>query len=48
MGYKTNIFYLLVAELYVYVLLIIPNPNEYIISIIRFLLSLITLIMIYY
>ena len=35
-GYKPNILWLLVTDLYIYLLPIIPNPNEYILSIIRF------------
>lgn len=34
-GYKPNIIWILVFELYSYLLPIIPNPNEYILSIIR-------------
>lgn len=40
-GYKPIIFYLLVMNLYPYLLPLIPNPNEYIVSIIKFLLPLI-------
>lgn len=35
-GYKPNIMYLLVMNLYQYLLPIVPNPNEYIASIIMF------------
>jgi len=34
-GYKTTIFYLLVMTLYQYLLPIIPNPNEYIASVVN-------------
>lgn len=40
-GYRPIIFYLLVIELYQYLLPIIPNPNEYIYSIIHFLLPIV-------
>lgn len=36
-GYKPNIVYLLVINLYQYLLPIVPNPNEYIASIVNFL-----------
>ena len=36
-GYKPTILYMLVMELYVYVLPIIPNPNQYIYSLIHLL-----------
>lgn len=39
-GYKPIIFYLLIIELYVYLLPIIPNPNEYLTSIIEFVIPL--------
>lgn len=39
-GYKPNILYLLVMNLYQYLLPLVPNPNEYIASIIRFLLPI--------
>ena len=35
-GYKPNIVWVLVLEIYIYLIPIIPNPNEYILSIIRF------------
>lgn len=41
LGYKPNIVWLLVVELYVYLIPIVPNPNEYILSIIRFVFPLI-------
>lgn len=40
-GYKPNILYLLIINLYQYLLPIVPNPNEYLASIIRFLLPII-------
>jgi len=40
-GYKPNIVYLLVINLYQYLIPIIPNPNEYIYAIIKFLLPII-------
>ena len=39
-GYKPNILYLLVMNLYQYLLPLVPNPNEYIASIVRFLLPI--------
>ena len=39
-GYKPNILYLLVMNLYQCLLPLVPNPNEYIASIIRFLLPI--------
>ena len=39
-GYKPNIVYLLIINLYQYLIPIIPNPNEYITSIINFLLPI--------
>lgn len=39
-GYKQNIIWLLITKLYVYFIPIIPNPNEYILSIIRFIYPL--------
>ena len=39
-GYKPNILYLLVINLYQYLLPIVPNPNEYIASIINLLLPI--------
>ena len=47
LGYKPNFVWLLVIELYVYLIPIIPNPNEYILSIIRFLFPLIILWRVY-
>ena len=43
-GYKPNIVYLLIIKLYSYLLPIIPNPNEYVYSIIFFLLPIIILL----
>jgi len=40
-GYKPVILYLLITRLYVYLIPIIPNPNEYITAIINFLLPMI-------
>lgn len=39
-GYKPNVLYLLVMNLYQYLLPLVPNPNEYIASIVRFLLPI--------
>ena len=39
-GYKPNIVYLLIVNLYQYLIPIIPNPNEYIASIVNFLLPI--------
>ena len=39
-GYKPNILWNMVTQLYIYLLPIIPNPNEYILSIIRFIFPL--------
>lgn len=39
-GYKPNLVYLLVMNLYQYLLPIVPNPNEYIASIVNFLLPI--------
>jgi len=36
-GYLPNILWLLVTSLYVYLIPIVPNPNEYLLSLIRFL-----------
>lgn len=46
-GYKPNIIWILVLELYVYLLPIIPNPNEYILSIIRFIFPFIIMYKVY-
>ena len=35
-GYKPNIVWLLITKLYVYLIPVVPNPNEYILSVIRF------------
>jgi len=40
-GYKPNIIYLLFINLYQYLIPIVPNPNEYLTSIIKFLLPII-------
>ncbi len=40
-GYKPVIFYLLVVNLYRYLLPIVPNPNQYLVSIINFLVPII-------
>ncbi len=40
-GYKPMIVYRLVMELYLYLLPIVPNPNQYIVSVIRLLLPII-------
>lgn len=39
-GYKPNIIWLLITKLYVYFIPIVPNPNEYILSVIRFIFPL--------
>lgn len=39
-GYKPIIVYMMVIELYSYLLPLVPNPNEYILSIITFLLPI--------
>lgn len=39
-GYKPNIVWLLITKLYVYLIPIVPNPNEYILSVIRFVFPL--------
>lgn len=39
-GYKPSIVYLLIIELYQYLIPIIPNPNEYLSSVIKFLLPI--------
>lgn len=40
-GFKPIIFYLLVMELYMYIIPIIPDPNEYLTALIHFLLPII-------
>lgn len=40
LGYKPNFVWLFVVELYIYLIPIVPNPNEYILSIIRFVFPL--------
>lgn len=42
-GYKPVILYLLVTELYLYLLPIVPDPNEYLVSIINLILPLVLL-----
>ncbi len=42
-GYKPTILYLLVMELYQYLVPIVPNPNEYLSSIIQFIVPFILL-----
>ncbi len=46
-GYKPTIIYLLIMELYPYLLPIIPNPSEYIYSIINFIVPFILLYKMY-
>lgn len=46
-GYKPVIFYQLVMTLYVYILPILPNPSEYISSIIQFVVPLILMYRMY-
>lgn len=46
-GYKPNILWIMVTELYIYLLPIIPNPNEYILSLIRFMFPLFIMYKIY-
>ena len=46
-GYKPTIFYLLIKNLYVYFVPIVPNPNEYIYSIIELIVPMIFLFNIY-
>lgn len=46
-GYKPGLLYLLVMNLYPYIIPIIPNPNEYIISIIRLICPIIILYLSY-
>ena len=40
-GYKPIILYLLITNLYAYLIPIVPNPNEYILSIVQFLLPVV-------
>ncbi len=40
-GYKPNIIWLLITKMYVYFIPIVPNPNEYILSVIRFIFPLV-------
>ena len=42
-GYKPNILYLLIIKLYPYLLPIVPNPNEYVYSMIFFLFPIVIL-----
>ena len=46
-GYRPTIFYLLIKNLYVYVIPIIPNPNEYLYSIIELIIPMIFMFRIY-
>lgn len=46
-GYKPNIIWILVIQLYVYLLPIIPNPNEYILSIMRFVFPFVIMYKVY-
>lgn len=46
-GYKPVIVYLLVTNLYQYLLPIIPNPNEYILSLVTLLLPIVLLVRVY-
>lgn len=46
-GYKPNMLYNLVINLYLYILPIVPNPNEYIKSLIKFLLPIFLIYRIY-
>ena len=46
-GYKPTVFYLLIKNLYVYLVPIIPNPNEYLYSIIELVVPMIFLFNIY-
>ena len=42
-GFRTSMFYVLVMNLYTYILPIIPNPNKYIVSIIRLVVPMLLL-----
>lgn len=42
-GYKPVLFYMLVTTLYTYIMPIIPNPNEYLASVINFCLPMVVL-----
>lgn len=46
-GYKPSIFYLLIKNLYVYIIPIVPNPNEYLYSIIELVVPMIFMFRIY-
>lgn len=46
-GYKPNILWLLTTDLYVYLLPIIPNPNDYLLSVIRVIFPLIIMYKVY-
>ena len=46
-GYKPNILWLLITDLYLYLLPIIPNPNDYLLSIIRVVFPLVIMYKIY-
>ncbi len=39
-GYKPNIIWILITKMYIYFTPIVPNPNEYILSVIRFVFPL--------
>lgn len=39
-GYKPNIVWILITKMYIYFIPIVPNPNEYILSVIRFIFPL--------
>lgn len=46
-GYRPSIFYLLIKNLYVYIIPIVPNPNEYLYSIIELVVPMIFMFRIY-
>ncbi len=46
-GYKPVIFYLLIYELYPYLIPIIPNPNEYIVAIVELLVPMLLILRVY-
>lgn len=46
-GYKPNILWIMVTQLYIYLLPIIPNPNEYLLSIIRFMFPILIMYKVY-
>lgn len=47
LGYKPNIVWLLISQMYVYLIPIVPNSNEYILSIINFIFPLIIMYKVY-